>query len=341
MMPESQSAQRFLDWLAPGDAVTFQTFGEGQAKGARELNRILHGSLAEHAQTLAALNRRGAGVYWMVNAGDLKGRKTQNVQRIRALFVDLDGAPLEPVQAAPLAPHAIVETSPQRWHAYWRVSDCPLAEFTPLQVALAARFDADKTVHDLPRVLRLPGFHHRKQGRFRSHLIALCDSSPYKLADFRAAFALDTVVALPAPKAETRTRWQLPERIRKGERNETLFSLARGFVEKGIDVAGVNQRLQRINAEECDPPLCASEVDTIAANASGYGSDGFAILPHALLDSPQWKALAPAAHDIILTAFRRFNGSNNGNIALTWEGDFEALPGFGKRENSTGTVKRQ
>jgi len=119
IVPDDAAA--LLDLLAPGEPVTFQTFGEGDAKGARGLNRILHGTLARHRATLAGLNARGAGIFWMVNAGDGKGRKAPNVQRIRALFVDLDGAPLEPVTASPLAPHAIVESSPGRWHAYWRV----------------------------------------------------------------------------------------------------------------------------------------------------------------------------------------------------------------------------
>src|SRR5690606_20466233 len=120
------------DLLAPGEPVTIQTFGEGTAKHTLGLNRILHGTLAEHRHTLAELNARGAGIFWMVNAGDGKGRKASNVRRVRAVFVDLDGAALEPVQASPLAPHAIVESSPGRWHAYWRMADCPLDQFRPL-----------------------------------------------------------------------------------------------------------------------------------------------------------------------------------------------------------------
>jgi hypothetical protein len=329
---DANAAQRFLDLLAPGELVTFQTFDES-GKQRRPLSRVMHGSLADNAVTLDDLNAQGAGVFWMVNVGDLKGRKASNVQRVRALFVDLDGAPLLPVRAASLPAHCIVETSPNRWHAYWRVSDCSLSEFTLLQQALAAKFGGDKSVNDLPRVMRLPGFDHCKQERYRAHCVALHDDvPPYAVAQLREAFALDNVVALPAQKGVPRIREELPHRIYKGERNTTLFSLGRGLAQKGIDVAGVNQRLKKLNAERCDPPLCATEVDDIAANASSYGSDGFAMLPHKLLDSPEWKSLAPAAHDVVLTAFRRYNGTNNGNIALTWKGDFDQLPGFGKKE---------
>ena len=332
IVPDDAAA--LLDLLAPGEPVTFQTFGEGDAKAARGLNRIMHGTLAEYRVTLANLNARGAGIFWMVNAGDGKGRKAPNVQRIRALFVDLDGAPLEPVTASPLAPHAIVESSPNRWHAYWCVSGCPLAVFPAYQKALAARFDADAKVHDLPRVLRLPGFAHRKGEPFASHIVSLHAAPPYTLAAFCDAFGFDAITAspalrtLPQPQRQRRT---LPKRIPDGERNATLFSLARGLVQTGHEPQAVNDRLQRINAGRCTPPLGADEVDAIAARAVGYGSAGFAALPHKLLDSREWRELPPTAHDVILLAFRRHDSTNNGNIALTW-GDFTGREGFRKKD---------
>jgi hypothetical protein len=327
-------AATLLDLLAPGEPITFQIFGEGNAKGARGLNRVMHGTLAQHRQTLAALNARGAGVFWMPNAGNCKGRKASNVRRVRALFVDLDGAPLEPVQAAPLHPHAIVESSPGRWHAYWRIADCPLADFAPLQKALAKRFDADTTVHDLPRVLRLPGFLHRKCEPFASHILSLRDAPPYMLATFRAAFGFDHVTATPPPRTLRQPACATPQRQRRtldripeGERNARLLSLAAGFVRRGFDLRQTNNRLQQINTKRCQPPLDATEVDAIALRAIAYGSEGFAMLPHKLLDSPEWRALAPAAQCIVVAALRRFDGSNNGNIALPWT-DFKDSDGY-------------
>ena len=327
------TTDRFLS-LFPG-GFTFQTFDDSPAKFPG-LSRILHGSLREHVGTLARLNERGAGVYFMVNAGDGMGRKAGNVQHVRALFADLDGAPLAPVQAVTTRPHCIVESSPGRWHAYWLVSDCPLDKFKPLQRALASRFAGDRKVCDLPRVMRLPGFDHRKGEPFTSRIVALdVDREAYKLADLVGALDLTPApVALPVRKRRT-----LPDLIPEGERNGTLLSLAAGLVRKGHDAARVNVRLQRINAERCQPPLCATEVDSIAARAIGYGSDGFTLLPHKLLDSPEWRALTPPAHDVILAAFRRFDGGNNGNIALTWA-DFVGRPGFGDKGTFYGHRRR-
>lgn len=320
----AMTTTRFLSLF--GGLQAFQTFDDLPRK-LPGLSRILHGSLTEHAGTLAELNARGAGVFFMVNAGDGKGRKAGNVQQVRALFVDLDGSPLEPVRDATLPPHCIVESSPGRWHAYWRIADCPLDRFKPLQQALARRFDADPKVCDLPRVMRLPGFDHCKREPYTSRIVTLdADRPAYRVAELVSAFGLDAApVALPVHKRRT-----LPGTIPAGERNGTLLSLAAGLVRKGHDAPAVNDRLQRINAERCQPPLCASEVDAIAAQASGYGSEGFMLLTHKLLDSPEWRALPPPAHDVILTAFRRFDGFNNGNIALTWV-DFEGRPGFGDK----------
>ena len=67
-------------------------------------------------------------------------------------------------------PDWVVRSSPGRWHAYWRVIDCPLDQFSLIQSALAVKFGGDPSVKDLPRVMRLPGFVHLKHEPFVSQL---------------------------------------------------------------------------------------------------------------------------------------------------------------------------
>jgi hypothetical protein len=214
-----------------------------------------------------------------------------------------------------LQPHATVESSPGRFHAYWLVTGLPLAEFKALQLAIAERFNGDRKVHDLPRVMRLPGFLHRKGEPFLTHVTALQRLPRYSAQTVRNAFASTPVAAPAKPQA-------LPDIIPDGERNATLFGLARRLVNKGYDLAAVDKRLQRINAERCRPPLCASEVDAIVISACSQGSGGYAAIPHAVLDSPDWKALPHGARSIVVAAYRRFNGSNDGDISLPFS-DFE------------------
>lgn len=330
---DTTETERFLRAL--GGRVTFQTFSDNRAsaRGRDPLAKWMHGSLAKHADKLADLNSRGAGVFVMVNEGNGKGRAARNVQRIRAYFADFDGTHPPNVATVPLAPHAIIESSPGRWHWYWFIDGARLESFKAVQVAIAERFGSDSKVNDLPRVMRLPGFIHHKAEPFRTRIVQMRNASCYTHTDFMQAFGIDcqtarannaTVVRLPTAQQRKRT---LPTVIAEGERNVTLLSLAAGLVRKGHDLLAINRRLQRINAERCKPPLCATEVDSIAVRAIGYGSDGFSILPDRLLDSMEWRALSPSAHDVIVTAYRRFNGFNNGNIALPWA-DFKDRYGF-------------
>ena len=126
-----------------------------------------------------------------VNRTDLKGRREANIVAVRALFADLDGAPLSVLERLGLLPHIIAMTSPSRFHAYWRVDGVETAEFAGLQKRLAALMGSDPSVCDLPRVMRLPGFPHQKDPA-EPHLVwfrAREHSGPYEADAFRAALA--------------------------------------------------------------------------------------------------------------------------------------------------------
>ena len=195
--PETSAAARFLVLLdESAERFTFQTFDD-TGKGRRDLSSIRHGALDALKKYLVELNSAGAGVYVTVNKTDLQGRKAENITHVRAFFVDLDGAPLEPVLAAPITPHIVVESSPKRFHAYWRVADCPLDLFRPIQKALAARFDGDSSVNDLPRIMRLPGFYHCKREPFLTQILS-DEPGDVTLAEFCEAFGIDPQEKPPA-----------------------------------------------------------------------------------------------------------------------------------------------
>jgi len=152
-----------------GENQTYQVFPE--AKGTKGFPQIFHGTFEQHAEVLAKLNNKGYGIFATVNETDGKGRKAENIVRVRAVFVDLDGAPLEPVQQFELKPSMIITSSPGRYHAYWRCRDVPLDQFTKLQSEIAKRFNGDPAVKDLSRVMRLPGFYHMKAEPFLTRRI--------------------------------------------------------------------------------------------------------------------------------------------------------------------------
>ncbi len=177
LTPDLSQAGRFLDALDPAGIFTLQTFDDDKVRKDTRLAQVRHGRVDEHVDWLVGLQRRGAGVFAMVNSGDgivHPGSKTcrtaKNVIAVRALFVDLDGAPIEPVIAA-RKPDIVVESSPGRWHAYWLCWDCPLDHFKARQLQIAEKFGGDRKVIDLPRVLRLPGTYHLKGRPFMTRLV--------------------------------------------------------------------------------------------------------------------------------------------------------------------------
>jgi hypothetical protein len=181
-------ARRFLSTLDPeAEAFCFQTFDDSDLKRGT-LAKVINGSLDEEAHRLDTLNTRGAGVFVTINVTDGTGRKTENITRARAVFADLDGAPLGPVNRCALTPHIVVESSRRRFHAYWLTEAVPLDEFEPLQKAIAARFGGDPSVHDLPRVMRLPGFLHKKREPFQSRIVELNQGLPYSAEQLLAEF---------------------------------------------------------------------------------------------------------------------------------------------------------
>jgi hypothetical protein len=197
MNVDQNEAAIFLKYLDPAaTSFTFQTFDDDQKRSAAykvahpdgmgdpKYTKVLNGTLAECWSALAQFNEIGAGVYVTINETDLKGRKKANVVRVRAVFIDLDGAPLEPVMANGRAPHIVTETSPGRWHAFWRTKDLPLDKFTTVQKTLIEQFGSDKKIIDLPRVMRLPGFEHRKGEPFLIKIKTTSAHEPFSAADF-------------------------------------------------------------------------------------------------------------------------------------------------------------
>jgi hypothetical protein len=165
-------AQLFLNALDCNANTRFRTFDDTKTGAVKPTCYS-----ADQFDKLPAENQKGAGVFVIVN--ETTGDSDKDVISIRAVFVDLDGAPLEPVTECGLRPHIIVETSPDRFHAYWFVDGCPLDQFKAIQQATAGRFNGDKSIVNLSRVMRLPGFIHQKNEPFLTRIISTSDHPAY------------------------------------------------------------------------------------------------------------------------------------------------------------------
>jgi P4 family phage/plasmid primase-like protien len=275
-----EAARHFLD--AFGGPHTFQTFDD-TGKNRSELARIFQGG-AEHLPLLAELNAKGAGVFFTVNQTDQQGRKGENITAVRAVFLDLDGAPLEPVleaaRVAGLKPHRVVETSPGKYHVYWLAEGVKPEHFSTAQRALAMKFDGDPKVCDLPRVMRVPGFLHQKGEPFPSVQIAARSGPAYLLPAILRGLDLDIVAAAPAaPQRLSQGISSDEETVTEGGRNDTLASRGGQMRRFGMGREAITAALLAENKTRCVPPLPEREVRTIAASVGKYRPDERASVP--------------------------------------------------------------
>src|SRR5262249_38046963 len=90
-----------------------------------------------------------------------------------------------------LKPHIIVQSSEGKYQIYWCVIDAHLSGFGDTQKRLSELFGSDPAACDLPRVMRLAGFPHQKDGS-KGELVQLVrthDGVNYTDADFQQALA--------------------------------------------------------------------------------------------------------------------------------------------------------
>ncbi len=187
---DQQLPIRFLRMLNPNNgAVTYQTFQDRKdAPKDPSLIKIISGLAKEQ---LLDLHARGAGIYVTVNQTDGAGRKKENITRIRAVWREADNPNLP---ALPIEPSLVVETSPGHCHEYflvrgdWPANEEGEADFTGVMDRMVETYGSDKSAKDICRVLRVPGFLHRKTST--PHLVHITGGSGrrYSRAEILAAF---------------------------------------------------------------------------------------------------------------------------------------------------------
>lgn len=161
--------------------VTYQTFGETQNKGNKNLCRIVH----QYDQKLfEKLNDQGAGIYFMFNEGNGSGRNNKSVVKIRGFFQEDDhSCDVE----LPLEPHFVVQTSPGKFHRHFFVNGLSQDDYKRLMHIMISDYGSDPNAKDLARVLRVPGFKNHKSG-FQVEIVAQSDKEPYTRSEVMEAF---------------------------------------------------------------------------------------------------------------------------------------------------------
>jgi hypothetical protein len=204
----------------------------------------------------------GREVYFCVHLLTKARRIKENACEVSTLWGELDGTP---VPNGELKPTAVIESSPGKFHTYWRLdSEIPPETAEDLNKRIADKIGADPSGFDLTQLLRVPGTrNHKYRGTPVVRIVGLADSRSHSPAD------LDKLLpASEKPKAEYKADKDdedeppivlSPEALRvwRGEapklkenreidKSASLFSIGRVLYDAGANqpvvVAGVRDR---------------------------------------------------------------------------------------------------
>lgn len=203
--PHPQKSAFAIEFLAMlgREQFEFRAIPETPAakKAVKQMLRRV-GAFHQLKHWLRQRNDEGYGVFVQINDADGNGFESKNIIAAPCLFADFDGAPLENLYRLALRPHMIIETSAGKFHAYWRIGDLPIDQFTALQARLIRIMESDPVVKDKARIMRLPGFLHQKDPE-RPHLVSIIernDCAPYDTKTFVAALeAAEAALGQTAP----------------------------------------------------------------------------------------------------------------------------------------------
>ena len=269
MTPElaRKHTDRFLNRF-PGKK-TFQTFDDKKGpdgKGRGRLAKIIH----DDETYLKNINDQGAGVFLTINETDGKGRETRNITKVRAIYVDLDGADVNPVLQE--MPHMVVESSPGKFHGYWLVKDFPLEAFKATQQRLIKEFGGDKAVCDLPRVMRVPGYVHHKGEPFTTQIVFEHHGEPLTYAEVCEKFPPEPVKPWSAPKYQQKQEdgeYTGPYGCGRGERNNRLARFLGGMVKRCYDRGKIEHEAMKWG-KSCSPPMETGEINSVVRSICRY-----------------------------------------------------------------------
>lgn len=307
-------AQKFLNALgtSPDENFVFQTFDD-QGKD-KSLAKIFCGTFEDCAEELIQMNQKGAGVFVTVNITRSASRAASNVVGLRALFVDKDDGNLP--ERLELEPSIIVQ-SKNGQHAYWLlVEDENIKLFKHSQQELAKKLNTDKSINDLSRVMRIPGFIHQKnpESPFLVRILEV-NEKRYSIADVAEAFELS--IESKKTKKSGKPKAYKPKQIAEGSRNTTLTSLAGKLRRDGLEHEEILSVLRRTNLEKCVAPLDETEIESIAESVSKYENDS-----DEQVSQSQANILISLVqgHDFFKTS------DNKAFVSLPMDGHVEVLP---------------
>lgn len=155
-----EQTKQFLSLIDPEtDKHLFAAYDYRKKKKGRQY----FGTLEEYEDTLKANNEDVYCIYSLINQSGNGSRKKEDITRCRAIWVEDDEERAKPRVDFPIDPSIIVESSPNKFHYYWLTSTVDTETWDQVMKTMVTEHGCDKNARDISRVMRLPGFNHRKK----------------------------------------------------------------------------------------------------------------------------------------------------------------------------------
>jgi hypothetical protein len=167
---KSLSASEYVrELFEPADNVAILVRNRGSGKTVQRIARAETVASPEFQGWLAVQNALAADAFIGMNPVQegAYNRTKANIKDIRHVYIDLDrkgDEALEAIRNSPQVPppNFVLNTSPGKHQAVWKVTGFTQNEAESLLRSLANQFGGDPAATDSTRVLRLPGFANRK-----------------------------------------------------------------------------------------------------------------------------------------------------------------------------------
>jgi hypothetical protein len=343
-VPDTDQIQRFIDLLGKprGTSRLRAFFPSGDPRKEADPGR----KGAAKPQLIQDWQSEGRGVYIVINDG---GDTDAQITDCRALFCEWDDKPIEWQvnawrQLGLPEPTMQVATGGKSIHSYWVLSE-PLApeQWRELQRRLLAHADADRSISNPSRVMRLPGCWYMHSDTRPGELVQIIHKNGcrYSAAEIEACMPdLELAGTSLAPEPAERVRSAeaipleelLPQQLERlalqgspeGSRDQDCFTLAAGALAindaaraAGLIVDGTPERLVLAFAARCSPPFAEGEALKCLWSAKSQPRQPDPGWPERLryqlnkLAKQQTQATVPAIAASELTAAQQQGGETN------------------------------
>jgi RepB DNA-primase N-terminal domain/RepB DNA-primase C-terminal helical domain len=252
--PKSLSPSDYIRKLfEPDDNVAILVRNRGTGRTVQRIAKAETIAGAEFQEWLAAQNASGSDAFIGMNPikEGAYNRTKANIKDIRHVYLDLDRKGDEALEAIQNStevppPNFVLDTSPGKHQAVWKVSGFRQDDAESLLRSLANQFGGDLAATDSTRVLRLPGFANRKlaeefivQARHESDAV-------YTPRDFTIP---EDSPAISRHGGQNREHPQTGPSRHKSQ-SEHDWAYAKRALERGVDAQEVIRNIADFRAED-------------------------------------------------------------------------------------------